>query len=594
MNIAYSERPLVRTAPAGEAAMLRLESRQLENCITATLTNTADHPVTILEVALLAADLPPSAEDAPVYAEGYSMLSQYAGTLGAPVCLTPYTDAGHYRMPQTDGCHTVYNLLLVELGLDDMLLLGFASCRRFRGEFQIHGAHIDAVLACEGIALQPGETWTLEELAVLRGPDRETLLDALAQRIAMHHPRLPVAQIPTGWCSWYCYGPEVTERDVYENLDAIASTMPGLHYVQIDDGYQARMGDWLEPGDSFASDMPGLCRAIAGHGLEPAIWLAPFIAEEDSRLFRTHPEWFVMDDEGQPLRSDRVTFGGWNRGPWYMLDGTHPGARAYLTAVVSAMREQWGCHYFKLDATMWGAMPFGRRYDGNATSIEAYRMGMQAVLEGAGPGGFLLGCNAPMWGSLGVVHAMRVTGDIVRDWPTIRSLARECFHRNWQHGRLWVNDPDCVVLENQAEQAAGPEAMALTNVTPGEFCFHAAYIAASGGMVLSGDRIAALSAHSRSILLKLLGHYGSAARFAGGDFAVGRANAADGRMVYVFNWEDGSRDIAFALPCSCDVIDFFTDELLGRHAGEFLLRDMPPHSGRVFRLALSEQEMIQE
>ena len=28
------------------------------------------------------------------------------------------------------------------------------------------------------------------------------------------------------------------------------------------------------------------------------------------------------------------------------------------------------------------------------------------------------------------------------------AVAREILRRNWQHGRLWLNDPDCLVLEN--------------------------------------------------------------------------------------------------------------------------------------------------
>ena len=584
MNIKFCNNAVVRTICEADAALLRLDGRACESRMAVTLTNTGIRPVAVRDVALLTATLPAEAAHVSLYAEGYSMLSQYAGTLGSPECITPYSDALHYRMPQTEGCHTVYNLLLLELGTGDWLLFGYASCRRFRGEFRLCGTRIEAALACEDITLQPGETWTLEDLVVQRGPDREVLLDTLSQRIAEHHPRLPVAEVPTGWCSWYCYGPEVTEEDIYENLDAIAATMPGLRYVQIDDGYQAFMGDWLYPGDSFSSDISGLCKAIRERGLEPAIWLAPFIAEANSRLFRTHPEWFIMDDEGNPLCSDRVTFGGWNHGPWYMLDCTHPGAYAYVVKVVTVMREQWGCYYFKLDATMWGALPFGRRYKSSATSIEAYRLGMQAVLEGAGPDGFLLGGNSPMWGSLGAVHAMRVTGDIVRNWSVIRSVARECFHRNWQHGRLWVNDPDCVVLENQMEETLVPEEKALTCVTPDEFSFHAAYIAASGGMVLSGDRIGQLSAQSRGILCKLIQNRGTAVRFEGGDFTLGRAETADSQIVSLFNWDNEPKDVSFDLDRPCQVFDFFTDEPYGLQEGTFLTRNMPPHSGRVFRI----------
>ncbi|NIP98251.1 MAG: alpha-galactosidase, partial [Akkermansiaceae bacterium] len=73
----------------------------------------------------------------------------------------------------------------------------------------------------------------------------------------------------------------------------------------------------------------------------------------------------------------------------YMLDGTHPGARDYLRHVFRTMREEWQCRYFKLDANMWGALPFGRRHDPQATRVDAYRAGMQAIRDGAGEGSFI-------------------------------------------------------------------------------------------------------------------------------------------------------------------------------------------------------------
>ncbi len=77
------------------------------------------------------------------------------------------------------------------------------------------------------------------------------------------------------------------------------------------------MGDWLETGAAFGGDVQGVLKQIRERGFEPAIWVAPFIAEEKSHLFQQHPDWFVNDADGKPLRSDRVTFGGWRRGPWY-------------------------------------------------------------------------------------------------------------------------------------------------------------------------------------------------------------------------------------------------------------------------------------
>lgn len=128
-----------------------------------------------------------------------------------------------------------------------------------------------------------------------------------------------------------------------------------------------------------------------------------------------------------------------------MLDGTHPDAREYLTRVFSIMRNEMNIKYFKLDANVWGAFKNGVRYDKNATSVEAYRLGMEAIWKGA----LLLGRNAPMRPSIGVVNAMRISGDLEREFKTIKIIYKEVARRSWMRNVLWANDPDVFTLINQ-------------------------------------------------------------------------------------------------------------------------------------------------
>src|SRR4051794_30107897 len=139
------------------------------------------------------------------------------------------------------------------------------------------------------------------------GNDRAVLLETLAKRLNENHPPLKTPAPPTGWCSWYCFGPRVTAEQVLENLDFIAKNAPDLKYIQIDDGYQPAMGDWLETGKAFGGDVRGVLKQIRTRGFEPAIWVAPFIAEEKSNIFQKNPDWFVKDADGRPLRSDKVS-----------------------------------------------------------------------------------------------------------------------------------------------------------------------------------------------------------------------------------------------------------------------------------------------
>jgi alpha-galactosidase len=353
---------------------------------------------------------------------------------------------------------------------------------------------------------------------------------------------------------------------VLDNLDVIAKRLPGLRYIQIDDGYQPAMGDWLETGAAFGGNVQVVLQQIRQRGFEPAIWVAPFIAEAGSNLFKAHPDWFVKDVSGAPLRSDTVTFGGWRRGPWYALDGTNPAAQAHLRHVFSTMRKEWGCTYFKLDANFWGAIHGGRFFDARATRVEAYRRGMTAVLEGTGDA-FVLGCNHPIWPSLGLIHGSRSSHDIKRDWKRISDTARQNLMRNWQNGRLWWNDPDAVVLTGEL-----PE---------NEFRFHATAIYATGGMILSGDDLTTISAARLEMLRKLQPPTGVAARFPDDALEIGIVNLPGKRVYCVLNWNDEPGERSFTLDRTQEVTELWTGEALGRRSGRIPIT-LGPRDGRVF------------
>jgi alpha-galactosidase len=552
-------------------AAIQLTRRWEAGRCRSQIVNRGSTPVALRDVTLfrVAHTLPPETE---FYAEGFQMLSQTGGRLNAVVDLGNYTDAKHYRMPEPEGNRVVYNLLTFTTpgaggpGGGRHHVLAFTSCRRFSGQFRLVPRLIDVALDLEGRSIEPGETWTLEEFTYLSGADRDALLAAVAARLGEHHHPLAFKTPPSGWCSWYCFGPTVTATQVLDNLDVIARDIPGLRYIQIDDGYQPAMGDWLETGNAFGGDVQAVLREIRARGFEPAIWVAPFIAEEGSNLFKSHPEWFVKDESGRPLRADRVTFGGWRRGPWYALDGTHPEAQAHLQHLFKTMRDEWGCTYFKLDANFWGAIHGGRFHDSKATRIEAYRRGMAAVLAGTRDA-FILGCNHPIWPSIGVIHGSRSSHDIRRDWKRVSDTARQNLSRNWQNGRLWWNDPDAIVLTG--------------GLSEDEFRFHATVIYASGGMILSGDDLTTITPSRLAMLKKLQPPTGRAAQFADPSLQIGETDlAGGGRAICLLNWDDQPRSLGFSLPRSSHLRELWTNEDLGARSGRVSV-PVPPHGGKV-------------
>lgn len=528
-----------------------------------TLRNDTDRAESFTEIEVCAISIESYGftKESTVYAEGYQMLHQTHMKYKEISPDIGTMDKDHYKLPQTKGCFTAYNYIYFEEN-GRVLLLGASSCRSYRTEIRINQDAVKLVQILEGRKLESGAELELESYVIIEGTDRNEALEEFAGYIHANHPKRGFREVPDGWCSWYCYGPVITEGAINKNLKHAKLHFPELKYIQIDDGYQPHMGDWLEQTKKFRHKMKDICLNIRNEGFEPAMWVAPFIASEKSRVFKNNPGWFIKDESGAPLCAEKVTFRGWRDAPWYFLDPTHPEALAYIKSVFSIMKHEWKVDYFKLDANCWGALPFGIRFNNDVTSVEAYRTGMEALWEVCGEDTYLLGCNAPLWPSLGAVNGMRVTNDIDRSIGSVKGLSMQCFPRNWMHGNLWINDPDCLVQvdmktgimasfslkSKKAEKRTGNEAM---------YRYAAAFIRASGGMVLSGDRLYSLSKYDIGILMKLIGSERTAAKF-NPDYSVGTIETEKYADYLLFN--EGKEPKTFKLAVPGTYLNMFEDK----------------------------------
>jgi alpha-galactosidase len=300
----------------------------------------------------------------------------------------------------------------------------------------------------------------------------------------------PIRRAPTVWCSWYQYFDRVTEADILENLETIDRLRLPVDVVQIDDGYQADIGDWLVSSPRFPS-VPALIRTIRSAGRRAGLWIAPFLVGARSDLAARHPDWLVRGPHGTdgPLVAGRH----WGQA-LHALDTTHPGARAHLQDVVTTFRA-WGVDFLKIDFIYAGALPGRRHVD--LPPLAAYRDGVALIREALGAG-YLLGCGAPIAPSLGLVDAMRISPDTGPDYepadgdlsaPSSRSAIVTGRARAFQHGRFWVNDPDCLIVRPAVQEREA----------------WAAHVARYGGLRASSDRLADLDEWGLAMTREILG-----------------------------------------------------------------------------------------
>ncbi|MEV8430610.1 alpha-galactosidase [Streptomyces sp. HUAS 31] len=324
----------------------------------------------------------------------------------------------------------------------------------------------------------PVKEWT--------GADVQSVLGDWADSLGLSAPR----PAPTVWCSWYEYFTAVTEDDIHENLRAMDTLDLPVDVVQIDDGYQKALGDWLTLSGRFRS-RAGIADAIRARGRRAGIWTAPFLVDPASDLAAEHPEWLVRAENGDFAHAGR----NWGH-DLRVLDTTHPGAAACLTEVFRTLRAE-GYDYFKVDFLYAGALD-GVRHDTETDALTAYRDGIRLIREAIGADAYLLGCGAPMLPSLGLFDAMRVSPDTA---PHRRPEADDHSQpgqdpaeftgtgRQWQHGRLWINDPDCLMARPAVETRER----------------WAAHVEATGGLMASSDRLLSLDEWGVATTRRLLG-----------------------------------------------------------------------------------------
>lgn len=431
----------------------------------------------------------------------------------------------------------------------DALVLGFldgaaAFCGVEIGVSDTTATHLAANVDYDELVLPPGGEVSTPPLWLAAGRDANGLLEQYADASGRTMRARVPGRNPQGWCSWYYYFTRIDEACILENLAAVqelGARFP-CDYVQIDDGYQAEIGDWLTPNARFPRGMAYLAEQIRGAGYEAGIWTAPFLARRASRLFAEHPDWFVKSDRGGPR------FALWNPlwglGNCYALDTTHPEVLDWLRRTFRTIVHEWGYRILKLDFLYAAALP-GLRHDRDATRAQALRRGLEAIREAAGDDVFLLGCGCPLGPAVGIVDAMRIGPDVAPFWSNALSrgpqrdqhgvatkhavqntLTRAFLHRRW-----WLNDPDCLMVRDSG-----------TQLNPEEVRTLATAIAVTDGMIIVSDRMSRLSAQALEILQRTLQLKGGQCRaedlFASDIPTVVVSRAADKTVLAVFNFTD--------------------------------------------------------
>lgn len=99
------------------------------------------------------------------------------------------------------------------------------------------------------------------------------------------------------------------------------------------------LGDWYVNENKIKGGLKKLVDRINGLGLKFGLWVEPKMINEDSDLYRSHPDWVLKDPDRLPMVSRNQM----------VLDMSRADVRDYLFACISALLSESNIEYIKWD-----------------------------------------------------------------------------------------------------------------------------------------------------------------------------------------------------------------------------------------------------
>lgn len=254
-----------------------------------------------------------------------------------------------------------------------------------------------------------------------------------------------------GYSSWYNRYQNISAASVREDLEGYRKVLTKGSLFQIDDGWEPKIGDWLEADPvKFPQGLEPFVEQCHGDGLLAGLWLAPFVCERESKLYKEHPDWLLQVD-GAPW------YCGCNWSGFYALDIDKPQVQNYLQEAFHRVLTDWGFDLVKLDF-LYAVAPVGTQWESRAARMER---AMELLRKWCGDK-LILGCGVPLMPCFGIVDYCRIGCDVSLDWDdkwymrlihrervsTRQSIDNTIFRRQL-NGRAFGNDPDVFLLREE-------------------------------------------------------------------------------------------------------------------------------------------------
>ena len=119
--------------------------------------------------------------------------------------------------------------------------------------FQHHPTGNELLISSDVAGLELHHSFPILDIIIVKGAINQVFDTYFA---TMQIPP-PTAPLLSGWTSWYNYYTNISEEIILKNARAFAENDQTIDIIQIDDGYQQKVGDWLNIKSTFPNGMGG-------------------------------------------------------------------------------------------------------------------------------------------------------------------------------------------------------------------------------------------------------------------------------------------------------------------------------------------------